>query len=131
MGQLPPVCTALTRWGVPCSLLSDLDPFVHVERDYLRHLFVHAGLAPLLWVGLRLAVVHLWVPRASTLWPTPREASFDGIKELPEATATALPADEQLRQAAQAGTYEKAEQMSSYTPAAATTTRPGNQSGGL
>jgi hypothetical protein len=104
-GQLPPVCAALTHWGVPCSLLSDLDPFVQVERDYLRHLLVHAGLAPLLWAGLRLAVVHLWVPGASTLWPAPREASFDGIKELPEATAATLPADEQLWQAAQGFWY--------------------------
>ena len=104
-GQLPSVCTALTRWGVPCSLLSDLDPFVYVERDYLRHLLVHAGLAPLLWAGLRLAVVHLWVPGASTLWPAPREASFEGIEELPEATAAVLPADAQLWQAAQGFWY--------------------------
>jgi hypothetical protein len=103
--QLPPLCTALTHWGVSCSLLPDLDPFVHVERDYLRHLLVHAGLAPLLWAGLRLAVVHLWVPGASTLWPAPREAGFDGIKELPEATEAALPADDHLWQAAQGFWY--------------------------
>ena len=103
--QLPPLCTALTHWGVSCALLPDLDPFMHIERDYLRHLLVHAGLAPLIWDGLRLAVVHLWVPGASTLWPAPREASFDGIDELPEATAAALPADEQLWQSAQGFWY--------------------------
>jgi hypothetical protein len=103
--QLPPLCTALRHWGVPCSLLPDLDPFVHVERDYLRHLLVHAGLAPLFWAGLRLAVVHLWVPGACTLWPAPHEASFDRIGELPEATEAVLPADDQLWQAAQGFWY--------------------------
>src|SRR5262245_22070831 len=77
-GQSPPLCQALTQWGVPCSSLSDQDPLVHVQRDYLRHLLVHAGLAPLLWAGLKLAVVHVWVPRASALWPEPRQATFDG-----------------------------------------------------
>jgi hypothetical protein len=103
--QLPSLCTALTHWGVSCVQLSDLDPFMHIERDYLRHLLVHAGLAPLIWDGLRLAVVHLWVPGASTLWPAPREANFDGIEELPGATAAALPADEQLWQSAQGFWY--------------------------
>ena len=78
---------------------------MHVQRDYLRHLLVHAGLAPLLWAGLKLAVVHVWVPRASALWPEPRQATFDGIEDLTEATEAAGPPDERLWQTAQGFWY--------------------------
>jgi hypothetical protein len=104
-GQSPPLCTALTHWGVPCALLPDHDPFVHAEGDYLRHLLVHAGLAPLLWAGLRLAVVHVWVPAANDLWPELRQERFDGMEDLSEATDAALPTDDCLWQAAQGFWY--------------------------
>jgi hypothetical protein len=104
--QSPPLCTALTHWGVPCALLPDYDPFVRVERDYLRHLLVHSGLAPLLWAGLRLAVVHVWVPGASDLWPELRQERFDGTEDLSEATDELLPSDDDpLWQAAQGFWY--------------------------
>lgn len=79
---MPPLCTALTHWGVPCVLLAEQDALVRVERDYLQHVLVQAGLAPLCWAGGQLAVLHLWVPETSTLWPEPREARFDGLEEL-------------------------------------------------
>jgi hypothetical protein len=80
---VPPLCQALVQWGVPCTWLADHDPLVHIEREYVQRLFVSAGLCPLLWAGLRLAVVHLWVPGASTLWSGPHEAPFTGLEELP------------------------------------------------
>jgi hypothetical protein len=103
--QLPPLCAALAQWGVACSPLPDHDPFVQVERSYLRHLIVHAGLPSLLWAGLKLAVVHVWVPGASALWPEPREANFEGIQDLPEASEVPLPSDDHLWQAAQGFWY--------------------------
>jgi hypothetical protein len=103
--QSPPVCTALRHWGVPCTLLPDYDPLVHVEGDYLRHLLVHAGLAPLLWAGLRLAVVHVWAPGANELWPELRQEQFDGLEDPSEATDAALPTDDCLWQAAQGFWY--------------------------
>ena len=103
--QSPSLCQALTQWGVPCSLLPLHDPLVYVERNYLRHLLVHAGLAPLLWAGLKLAVVHVWVPGASALWPEPHQATFDGMEDFMEAPeATCLP-DDRLWQAAQGFWY--------------------------
>jgi hypothetical protein len=103
--QFPPLCAALAQWGVACSPLPDHDPFVQVERDYLRHLLVHAGLTSLLWAGLKLAVVHVWVPGASALWPEPRETSFEGMEDLPEATEAPLPNDDCPWQAAQGFWY--------------------------
>jgi hypothetical protein len=102
---VPPLCQALVQWGVACTLLSDYDPLVHIEREYLRQVLVHAGLTPLLWAGLRLAVMHLWVPGASTLWPEPRAAGFAGLDELATATDAALPPAGQLWQAAQGFWY--------------------------
>ena len=80
---VPPLCQALVQWGVPCTWLAEHDPLVHIEREYVHRLLVSAGLVPLLWAGLRLAVVHLWVPGASALWSEPREAPFAELEELP------------------------------------------------
>jgi hypothetical protein len=67
-GQTQPcLCTLLQQWGIPCQALDDQDPMVAIERDYLRHLFVHAGLSQLVWAGLQLAVLHLSIPSASSL----------------------------------------------------------------
>jgi hypothetical protein len=101
---MPPLCEALVRWGVTCTSLPAHDPLVHIERDTLRHLFVHAGLAHLLWAGLKLAVVHLWVPKATALWPEPRAASFPGMEER-TAVPAAPPQGNQPWQAAQGFWY--------------------------
>ena len=103
--QLPPLCAALAQWGVACSPLPDHDPFVQVERDHLRHLLVYAGLASLLWAGLKLAVVHMWVPGASALWAEPCETSFEGMVDLPESTEAPLSRAACLWQAAQGFWY--------------------------
>jgi hypothetical protein len=103
--HIPPLCTALAQWGMACSPLHENDPFVHVERDYLHHLLVHTGLAPLFWAGLRLAIVHVLVPGASTLWPEPCQERFDGMEDLSEATDAALPTDDCLWQGAQGFWY--------------------------
>ncbi len=66
--NLPPaICTTLETWGIPCQAISSTDSIAAIEREQLRNLLVHAGLAKLLWSGLNLVVVHLMVPAADSL----------------------------------------------------------------
>jgi hypothetical protein len=66
--QAPPsLCLSLQQWGIPCFPVAPADALVSIEATALRHLFVHAGLASLLWSGMDLCVVHLFVPAAATL----------------------------------------------------------------
>lgn len=63
--QSPAICRQLQQWGLSCEQLSVGDPLVAVERgDFLR-LLADAGLGPSIWGGLRLALIHLWLPHAS------------------------------------------------------------------
>lgn len=72
--RTPPICQVLERWGIPCQKIDSHDPIATIERDYLQHLVVHAGLAKLIWSGLQLAALHLSVPAAiSTSWLTEDE----------------------------------------------------------
>ncbi|MFM7449904.1 MAG: hypothetical protein ACKO24_15075, partial [Leptolyngbyaceae cyanobacterium] len=48
------------------------DAIAEAERTYLRNLLVHAGLSKLLWSGLNLVVLHLMVPAAAAISPTPQ-----------------------------------------------------------
>lgn len=61
---LPPICSALQSWDIACKQIDAADPIAMIERDHLRHLLVHSGLAHLMWAGLRLAVVRLLLPNA-------------------------------------------------------------------
>ena len=62
----PAICKALENWGIPCQALSSQDPLVAAERDYFRQSLIHAGLAKVLWAGLHLTVLHIYIPIAST-----------------------------------------------------------------
>jgi hypothetical protein len=65
--QLPPaLCTSLGRWGIPTREVRN-DVLLAIERDYLNHAFVHAGVAQYLWAGTHLAAVDLVVPAAAGL----------------------------------------------------------------
>jgi hypothetical protein len=61
-GLIPPICLALSSWGVPCRQLAAPDQFAVIERDQFRHLALFSGIAKYVWAGLRLAIVHLLVP---------------------------------------------------------------------
>jgi hypothetical protein len=61
----PVICNALDAWGIPCKAIPAQDPWVALERDYLRRLLVQEGLAKLFWGGLRLVVLHLLIPSAT------------------------------------------------------------------
>lgn len=59
---LPEICLELESFGIPCHLMKIEDEMVALEKDYLRQLFVQVGLSKFLWAGLRLSVLHLFVP---------------------------------------------------------------------
>jgi hypothetical protein len=63
----PIICRHLQQWGLACDKLPPENTLVGIERAGFLQLLVQAGLAPLLWGGLRLAVVHLYVPHVGRL----------------------------------------------------------------
>ncbi|HEY9645280.1 MAG TPA: hypothetical protein V6C88_02865 [Chroococcidiopsis sp.] len=67
----PAICETLKKWNIVCHEVNARDAIAEAERTYLRNLLVHAGLSKLLWSGLNLVVLHLMVPAAATLSPTP------------------------------------------------------------
>lgn len=78
-GFQPVLFSALNQWQIPYQQIEHDDPIATIERDYIRHLLVHAGLSPLLWAsGLHLAVLHLSLPATMSLWAT--EDDPDGIE---------------------------------------------------
>lgn len=82
---LPPICSALQSWDIPCLQIEAADPIAAIEGDHLRHLLVHAGLGHLMWSGLRLAVVRLLLPNAPLCLPPP--ALLEDDLAAPEAVA--------------------------------------------
>jgi hypothetical protein len=63
----PLICRHLQQWGLACKKLPPEDALAQVERAEFMQLIVDAGLAPFVWDGLRLAVVHLCVPYVGRL----------------------------------------------------------------
>lgn len=61
----PDICKALASWDIPCQNVTEKDPIVALERQYLRQVFVSAGLAELFWADIHIVVLHLVVPAAS------------------------------------------------------------------
>lgn len=60
----PGVCQLLGQWGIPCQQMDALDSIVVMERENLLQLMISTGLSKLLWAGLHLIVLHLFVPSA-------------------------------------------------------------------
>jgi hypothetical protein len=73
----------LESWNIPCKQIDNADPIATIERDYIRHLLVHAGLSSLLWSsGLNLAVLHLSLPAASSLESSEEDADEIAVDPL-------------------------------------------------
>ncbi|MFM7514702.1 MAG: hypothetical protein ACKO3F_15370 [Cyanobium sp.] len=68
-GEPPALCRALKARDIDCAKLPPADPLSHFEAQALRGLIVHANLSPLVWSGMNLCVVRLFVPHAATLSP--------------------------------------------------------------
>lgn len=58
---------ALNHWKIPYKTVTPQDEIAAIERNYLRQIFVQAGLSKFLWADLNLTVLHLLVPAASQL----------------------------------------------------------------
>ena len=68
-GELPSICRHLQQWGLVCEKLAPEDALASIERTAFLQLLVTAGLAPLIWGGLQIVVVHLSVPHVGRLDP--------------------------------------------------------------
>lgn len=89
----PAICDTLKQWKITCHEVSASDAIAEAERNYLRNLLVHAGLSKLLWSGLNLAVLHLMVPAAAAISPTPQwddELAFPELDDVAGLSAMAM-----------------------------------------
>jgi hypothetical protein len=59
---LPAICLELDSFGIPCQTVAMNDKMLMIEQEYLRKLFVQAGLSKFVWAGLKLNVLHIFVP---------------------------------------------------------------------
>ncbi len=100
-GTLPPICSALEGWDIPCREIEAGDPMATLEREHVRRLLVHAGLSHLLWAGLQLAVVRLLLPNA-TLPLAVAPTLIDDLASDDEPAAASEPPSTDLWAAAQA-----------------------------
>lgn len=86
--DLPPICSALQDWGIPCRCINAADPLATIEREHWGNLLVSVGLPQLVWGGLRLALVRLLLPNAPLLRSVQAEVAgiyaVDAMNELQE-----------------------------------------------
>ena len=61
-GNPPLICRNLAQWGLACERISVANELAGIERKLVLGLLAQAGIAPCIWGGLRLAVVHLFAP---------------------------------------------------------------------
>jgi len=92
-GKPPLICRYLQKWGLAGAQLSFDDELVSAERAGFRQLLVEAGIAPFIWGGLRLAVVHLLLPRSGRLESEPGSGSEDEPAALSDEMEPALPSN--------------------------------------
>jgi hypothetical protein len=59
----PALCSQLREWGLRCYRLGT-NARIQLEREFILPMFGRAGVAELMWAGLKLAVVHVLAPKA-------------------------------------------------------------------
>jgi hypothetical protein len=84
----PDICKAFA-YHMSCELVAKADPIAAIESEYLRHLLVYSSAADLLWSGLNLAVLHLVLPSAASLYVASPPTLSDDLAEV----ELALPAE--------------------------------------
>ena len=58
----PDICKALETWNIPCKYLTETDPTVVLEREYLRELITNTGLAKHFCADMHIVILHLVFP---------------------------------------------------------------------
>jgi hypothetical protein len=101
----PTLCQSLQNWGIPCMPVPLSNELRCIDAAALRHLFVHAGLASLLWAGMDLCVVHLFVPTAATLGSAQSWPDYGFPLEAAEAESESAIAPDRLWEGARAFWY--------------------------
>lgn len=59
----PSLCSHLRHWGLRCYRLG-VGAKTQLEKEFILPMFARAGVAELMWAGLKLAVVHILAPKA-------------------------------------------------------------------
>jgi hypothetical protein len=90
-GEPPLICRHLQQWGLVCERLPPENALVGIEHAGFVQLLVEAGLAPLVWGGLRLAIVHLHVPHVGRLEVAPGLETDDEPALLRDEEEASLP----------------------------------------
>ncbi len=52
----------METWNIPCKDLTEKDPVVILEREYLRELITNTGLAKPFWADMHIVILHLVFP---------------------------------------------------------------------
>ena len=59
----PFLCSHLRQWGLRCYPLG-VSARIQLEKEFILPMFARAGVAELMWAGLKLAAVHVLAPKA-------------------------------------------------------------------
>lgn len=80
----PSLCSHLRHWGLRCYRLG-VGAKTQLEKEFILPMFARAGVAELMWAGLRLAAVHILVPKAVVVpRGTDHDETFPHELESPE-----------------------------------------------
>jgi hypothetical protein len=75
----PAICTYLRKWGINCFNV-DSDNKARVEKAWFASILPRLGISEVMWAGLKLAAVHMFVPKAIVFPPMKREEEyFEGV----------------------------------------------------
>ncbi len=74
----PAIGQALGRWGLPCRRITTDDRLCALESAGISQALVRAGVAKLIFAGLRLAVLHVVAPWALATVPLAPELALAG-----------------------------------------------------
>jgi hypothetical protein len=76
-GSPPAICQALENWGISSQVITQRNPIIAMERQYIRQLIVRAGLGKLVLVGVNLVAFYLVIPAVTAA--TSRENISDDL----------------------------------------------------
>lgn len=82
LNRVPPdICKILETWGIPCCFLPAEEAIVSAGRMDFRQILIQTGLAKLLWAGLQLIVLQLFLPAAPITYTSSAASQFNSSSE--------------------------------------------------